>query len=118
VAVTRKAKQGTLVTFINVENYHGPGNYGGSQIFVAMQNGTTIHRWSSDTMATTVGPGEAFLNMPTTRLALEPTLKDCSSLIGPATEYQYQCGGLDYTKSAIDKAEEVVSGKLQCAGKE
>jgi hypothetical protein len=117
VAITRKARQGTMVTFINVEHYTGPGSYEGSQIFIALQNGTTIHRWSSDTVNTVVGPGESFLDISKTPLELEPTLQDCSKLIGPETGYQFQCGGRDIANPAGDKGDEVVSGKLQCAAR-
>ena len=117
VALTRKAKQGTLVTFINVEHYQGPGSYEGSQIFVAVQNGTTIHRWSSDTISTVVGPGEAFLDISKSRLELEPTLQDCSTLIGPASGYQFQCGARGFANAA-GNTDEIVSGKLQCAAKQ
>ncbi len=107
-----------MVAFINVEQYHGPGSYEGSQIFVALQNGTTIHRWSSDTVSTVVGPGEAFLDISKAHLELEPTLQDCSKLIGPSTGYQFQCGERGNSNPAGDKADEVVAGKLQCAGKQ
>ena len=118
-ALTRKAKDGaTLVIYLNVENYHGPGSYDGGQLFLAVQKGTVIHRWSSDTVRATVGPGQAFVTLPATRLELEPTLTDCSILIGPASNYLFQCSGLGNPKEAIPDPDEVISGKLQCAGKE
>ncbi len=119
-ALTRKAKNGaTLVIYLNVENYHGHGGtYEGGQLFLAVQKGTVIHRWSSDTVSATVSPDESFVTLPTTRLELEPTLTDCSILIGPASNYLFQCSGLGNPKEAIPDPDEVISGKLQCAGKE
>jgi len=114
-AFTRTAKNGaTLVTYINVENYHGPGEYEGAQMFVALQSGTSIVRWSSDTVHATVGADEAFVDLPTTRLDAEPMLLDCSRLISASTNYQYQCAVRSATTSEIMNAPEVVSGKLQC----
>lgn len=68
-ALTRKAKNGaTLVLYLNVENYHGHGGtYEGGQLFVAVQKGTVIHRWSSDTVRATVSPNESSVTLPTTR---------------------------------------------------
>jgi hypothetical protein len=115
VASTRKAKNGgTLVLYLNVEHYHGPGSYDGAQMFVAVQGGTTLYRWSSDSVHVTVGPGEAFVTLPTTQVEGEAMLVDCSALIGPATNYQYQCGGRGRAKIAIGSTVEVLSGKLQC----
>lgn len=115
VAFTRKAKGGAaLVTFLNVEHYHGPGNYDGAQMFVAVQSDATIYRWSSDNVNATVAPGEGFVTLPVTQLDGEPVLVECSRLIGPASNYQYQCGGRSDAKVAIDSTAEVVSGNLQC----
>ena len=83
VALTRKALHGsTLVIFLNVERYHGPGAYDGAQMFETVQSGTGIHRWSSDSVHATVGPGEAFVTFPETRLEEEPMLMGCTALIG------------------------------------
>lgn len=116
VGVTRKAKNGSsLVIYINVEKYHGPGAYDGAQLFVAVQSGTAIHRWSSDNVNATVGPGEAFVSFRRTELEREPLLIECSRLIGPESNYQYQCAGTSDSATAIDNAPEVISGELQCA---
>jgi hypothetical protein len=113
VALTRKAKQGaTLVVYLNVENYRGPGSYGGAQMFVTVQGGTAIHRWSSDVVHATVAPGGAFVTIPPKRLEGEPALYECTQLLGPKTNYQYQCG---VRSMEIDRTVEVVSGVLQCA---
>ncbi|GEM_PF-3153614 len=115
VGLTRPAKGGgSLVAFLNVEQYKGPGNYENAQLFVAVQSGKTIHRWSSETVSAVVGAGEAFVALPSTRLDLEPTLVDCSTLISPSSNYLYQCAGRG---EVLKAAPEVVSGKLQCAGK-
>ena len=116
VALTRKARNGaTLVVYLNVEQYHGPGTYDGGQMFVAVEGGSTIYRWSSDAVKTTVGPGEAFAELHETRLEGEAMLLGCTSLIGPSTNYQYQCDSTRDAPLAIDKTVEIVSGKLQCA---
>jgi hypothetical protein len=115
-AFTRQAKGGaTMVTYINVEQYHGPGTYDGAQMFVTVQSGTTILRWSSDNVHATVGPGEAFVDVPMTQLDAEPTLLDCSVVLSQATNYQYQCARRSNEKVAIASDPEIVSGKLQCA---
>jgi hypothetical protein len=114
IAVTRKAAGGaTLVMYINVEKYHGPGRYAEAQMFLAVQEGTSIYRWSNDYFPIIVGEGEAFVELSATRLDGEPQLIDCSLQIGPATNYQYQCEGIaDVT--AIEHTAEVASGRLVC----
>lgn len=115
VAFTRQAKHGaTLVTYLNVEAYHGPGTYEQAQMFIAVQSGTKILRWSSDNVNATVGPGEAFVTIPGTQLEAEPMLVDCTRLIGPSSNYQYQCALKADGASAREVAPEVVSGKIQC----
>lgn len=115
VALTRKARNGaTLVVYLNVEQYHGPGTYDGGQMFIAVEGGSTIYRWSSDAVKTTVGAGEAFAELPSTRLEGEAMLLGCTSMIGPSTNYQYQCDPARDAPLAIDKTVEIVSGKLQC----
>jgi hypothetical protein len=117
-AFTRPAKQGaTLVTYINVEDYHGPGSYDRTQVFVNVQSGTNILRWSNDNVHATVGPGEAFLTIPRTQLEAEPMLLDCSILLGPATNYQYQCATRNFEKIPIVSDAEFVSGTLQCGAR-
>ena len=120
VAMTRKAaRDATLVVYLNVEKYHGPGKYDGAQMFVAVQDGTSLYRWSSDTLDATVGPGEAFVSLSRARLEAEPLLVDCSRTIGPSTNYQYQCEGRSSGKTDIESTFEVVSGRLSCkAGNE
>jgi len=118
-AFTREARNGaTLVTYINVEHYNGPGDYDGAQMFVALQSGTSIIRWSNDNVRATVGPGEAYVSFPITRLEAEPTLVDCTRLIGPKTNYQYQCSVRTGGEIAIDRVAEIVSGKLQCGDRQ
>ncbi len=112
VAVPRKAKNGaTLVIYLNVEHYRGPGVYEGAQIFLAVESGEIIYRWSNDEVRATVGPNEAFVSLSKTQLDQEAVRVACSRLIGPESNYQYQCAG---TSGAIDSAAEIVSGKLQC----
>jgi hypothetical protein len=112
VAVPRKAKNGaSLVIYLNVEHYHGPGAYEGAQIFVAVESGEIIYRWSNDEVRATVGPDEAFVAISRTQLDQEPVRVACSRLIGPESNYTYQCAG---TSGAIDSAAEIFFGKLQC----
>jgi hypothetical protein len=115
VAVSRKAANGaTLVAYINVEAYKGPGSYDEAQMFVAVQDGKSMYRWSNERGRVTVGPGEAFLVLPTTRLEAEPMLVDCGRVIGPETNYQYDCGGRTDVKTPLETTFEVVSGRLSC----
>jgi hypothetical protein len=112
----RKARRGaTVAVYINVEHYHGPGSYDGTQMFVAVQSGAGIYRWSNDNVRATVSPGEAFLELPAARLDAEPMLINCSRLIGPESNYQYQCGGQAGGSVAFAATPETVSGRLQCA---
>lgn len=116
IGFVRKALHGaTVAVYINVENYHGPGSYDGTQMFIAVQSGTAIFRWSNDNVHAEVGPGEAFLELPMARLEAEPMLIDCSRLIGPESNYQYQCGGRTAGSVTAAAAAEIVSGRLVCA---
>lgn len=118
VAIPRKANNGaSLVMYLNVERYHGPGTYDGAQLFIALQGDTTLYRWSNDAVHATVGPGEAFVTLPSTRLEQEPMRMQCSRLIGPATNYQYQCAASSVSNLESGNSAEVVRGKLQCLGR-
>ena len=111
LSMTRKAAQGaTLTVYINVEGYDGPGQYKSAQMFIGVQDKTSIYRWSSDAVTITVGPDQEFAVLPTTKLAAEPVLIDCT---GPMTNYQ--CGGRGESKVFIGTAE-VVAGTLRCDG--
>jgi len=115
VAVSRKAANGaTLVMYMNVEKYAGPGNYDEAQMFVAVQDGQSMYRWSNENVRITIGAGEAFTVLPTTRLEAEPMLVDCKRVIGPNTNYQYDCGGETNEKTPLEATFEIVSGTLQC----
>ena len=109
VIMSRKAAHGaTVMVYINVEKYHGPGVYDGAQMFVGVQHKTNIYKWSNDAVDITVGPDEKFAVLPTTRVEAEPLLVDCT---GPMTDFQ--CGGRDQV-TAFERSVEVVSGTLQC----
>jgi len=111
VSLSRKAARGaTLMVYINVEKYHGPGSYDGAEMFVGVQDKTSIYRWSGDRLTITVGPGEEFVVLPTTRLDAEPILIDCT---GPMTNFQ--CGGRGDAEALLSTTE-VVSGTLWCEG--
>ena len=98
------------MVYINVEKYEGPGTYDGAEVFVGVQDKTSIYRWSGDGIAITVGPGEEFVVLPRTRLEAEPAFVDCT---GPMTNFQCEGrGGVE----ALLTTTEVVSGTLWCEG--
>jgi len=115
IAFTRKAGRGaTLVIYLNVETYHGPGSYDGAQMFVEVEDGTSIYRWSNDNFPITVGPGEKFAVLATTaRLDAEPLLVNCAGRVGPQSNWLYDCEGRS-DASAIENTTEAVSGTLWC----
>ncbi len=86
-------------------------------MFVAVQYRTSIYRWSSETVHATIGPNEAFVAIPTTRLEGEPMLAECTRLIGPATNYHYQCGATSSAAIALENTAQIVSGRLQCVNR-
>jgi len=109
VTMSRPGARGSLVmAYINVEKYKGPGTYDGAQMFVGVQDKTSIFRWSSDEVTVTVGPDQKFAQLNETKLPSEPMLIDCS---GPMLNYQ--CGGRKQD-SPIENTEEIVSGTLMC----
>jgi len=112
VAFTRRAEHdANLVVYLNVEFYHGPGSYDHVEMFETLQSGENIYRWSNDRARATVGPGETFLTVPETELEAEPMLMNCTNTLGPATNYQFQCG----RRGPAMLASVTFSGKLQCA---
>lgn len=116
VAVSRKAANGaTLVVYINVEQYHGPGDYDESQMFVAVQDGKSMYRWSNERGKITVGAGEKFVDLPKTLLDAEPMLVDCKRVIGAETNFQYDCGGRTDERTPLESTIEIASGRLSCA---
>jgi hypothetical protein len=109
VTLSRKAARGVaLMVYINVEHYHGPGDYTGAQIFVGLQDKINIYRWSSDTLNITIGSGEESVTLPATSLEAEPLFANCT---GPMTNFQ--CGGRGGADE-FEKTKEVVSGTLRC----
>jgi len=109
VTLSRKAAGGaTLTVYINVENYHGPGDYRDAQIFLGVQDKFNIYRWSSDKMNITVGSGQEFVTLPATLLEAEPMFTNCT---GPITNFQ--CKGRDFEADFL-KTRVVVSGTLRC----
>jgi hypothetical protein len=114
VAVPRKASHGAmLVIYLNVEHYHGPDSYSDAQLFVALEGGDTIYRWSNDKVRATVGPGEAFVTVSKTQLEPELMRIACSRLIAPESNYTYQCAAQSSANMALN-GPEIVSGKLSC----
>jgi hypothetical protein len=109
VTLSRKAAGGvTLMVYINVEKYHGPGDYRDAQIFLGLQDKFNIYRWSSDTLNITVGSGEQSVTLPATSLEAEPLFTNCT---GPITNFQ--CQGRGFATEFL-KTREVVSGTLRC----
>ena len=56
------------MVYINVEQYHGPGDYRDAQIFLGLQDKFSIYRWSGDKLNITVGGGQEFVALPATSL--------------------------------------------------
>jgi hypothetical protein len=111
MTMSRKGARGaTVMVFINVEHYKGPGHYDGAQMFVGVQDRTNIYRWSNDEVTMTVGAGEAFAVLPTTQLTAEPMLVRCT---GPMTNYQ--CDARQEA-TVMEGTVEVLSGTLRCKG--
>ena len=109
ISMTRKAAEGaTLMFYINIERFHGAGEYKGAQMWIGVQGKKDIYRWSSDAVAITVGPDQAFAVLPTTRLDAEPVLVDCT---GPLDNYQ--CRGRGDLQELLAIAE-VVAGTMHC----
>ena len=109
ISMTRKAAQGaTLMIYINVEGFHGAGEYKDAQMWVGVQGRKEIYRWSSDSVALTIGPDQAFAVLPTTRLDAEPVLVDCT---GPIDNYQ--CSGRGNLQQLLATAE-IVAGTIYC----
>jgi hypothetical protein len=109
VTMSRAGADGsTVMIFINVEKYAGPGTYDGGQMFLGVQDKKNIYRWSSDTVAATVGPEGASVTLPITRLEAEPLFVNCS---GPMTNFQ--CEDRDVS-TALDGTVEVVGGTFTC----
>ena len=111
VVASRKAGDATLMVYINVEKYAGPGPYTEAQMFIGVQDKLNIWRWSSDDVNITVGGGEKFVDLPPTRLDAEPMRTNCT---GPMTNFQCEAIG---ESPGFEHTFEMVSGKLQCEAK-
>jgi hypothetical protein len=109
ISMSGKAADGaTLMAFINVEQYKGPGQYKQAQMFVGVQDKSSIYRWSSDDIDITVGPDVEYAILPPSKLEAEPVLVNCT---GPMDNYQ--CSGRGDAKAWLG-TELLASGKLQC----
>jgi hypothetical protein len=126
VALTRKARSGaTVVLYLNVEYYKGPGSYDWAQMLVAVYGGANIYRWSSNNVHVTVGPDQTFVTLPRTRLEGEPIMIDCTRSGGSAVTDEYPtgslprftCGGRGGTLIVNGGTTETISGTLQCAAR-
>lgn len=118
IAVTRPAQNGwTLVAYLNVERYHGPGEYDGAQLFVAVQNERTIYRWSSEDLHVRVEPYEEAATVSSGRLEAEPVHFQCSTLLTPESNLTYQCNAASESNFRFNKSDLKVKGTLQCREK-
>jgi hypothetical protein len=111
ISATRKAARGsTLMVYINVERFKGPGEYKDAQMFVSVYEKRNIYRWSNDSVRLTVADDLGFAVLPTTRLEAEPLLLvDCT---GPMNNFFCASAAEHpaYTVTAV-----VAAGKLKCA---
>ena len=109
ISMSRKAANGsTLMIFVNVEKYNGPGDYKTGEMHLSVQDRSSIYRWSSQEVELTVGPDAAFVTLPRTRLEAEPVLVDCT---GPMTNYQ--CSGRGELEALLGTVQ-ILSGRMQC----
>jgi len=72
VMLRRAAGDATVGLYINVEFYHGAGDYTNAQAFLTLTNGKAYYHWSSDSVRITVTPGLKSVVFPPTRLEAEP----------------------------------------------
>jgi len=80
---SRKTKLGaTLMIYINIEHYSGPGSYDGAQMYVAIQGEQAVYRWANDSIRISVSKGEADATMPVARLGAEAPAVDTLSIGG------------------------------------
>jgi hypothetical protein len=90
VLFLRKAQNGgTVSVYINVETFHGPGDYTNAQMFLTYQNGSSYYHWSNDSTRITVAPGTKSVVLPVDTLLAEPP----------------------------NEGMEIVSGRLHCSAK-
>ena len=109
LSMKRKAARGAmLVVYVNVEGYRGPGDYQRAQMYVSVHDKTSIHRWSNEAVALTVGPDAAFAVLLPTRLEAEPMFVDCS---GPVTDLQCM---RRRDSQVFNGTIELASGELRC----
>lgn len=113
IGLVHKGTHGDLAFYLNVENYHGPGEYGGTQVFLALQGKHSIFRWSNDEVHAIVGPDESFVQVRSATLVPEPSLLACSQMIGPQSNFQFQCSQRGGTH-LMEGRPVTISGTLHC----
>ncbi len=69
------ARDATLLVYVNVERYHGPGSYDKAEMLVGVQDPAFNFRWFSDTVRITVGEGEKFVELEPARLEPLPPVE-------------------------------------------
>jgi hypothetical protein len=93
IEMTRPAARGaSLLLYVNVENYHGPGTYDSGEVLVGVQEGEQNFRWFSDAVRITVGADEKFAELAPARLDALP----------PGDETQITLSGTIWCRPATD----------------
>ena len=97
VMVVRKAAaQATVSVYINVEHYHGAGQYAGAQMFLTFQNGENYYYWGGDSLHITVTPRERAVVLTPYKLEAQPPNTGTELVSGT-----FVCGALlDLNKAA------------------
>lgn len=99
--------------YINVEKYHGPGDYLLAQAHINLESGGLLYRWTSDDVSIKVGEDLAFVELPKTLLDAEPVMNICPPRINPDGSYSFPCDS-KRIKSPVDGTQEILSGRLNC----
>lgn len=87
------SREATLLIYVNVEKYHGPGSYDEAQILVGVQDPAFNYRWYSDQVRITVGEAEKFVEFPPTRLEPLPPVEAPDIMVGGALWCRPGAGG-------------------------
>ena len=69
------ARDATLLIYVNVEQYKGPGRYDKAEMLVGVQEAGYNFRWFSDMVRITVGEGEKFVEIQPVRLEPLPPVE-------------------------------------------
>jgi hypothetical protein len=69
------AREATLLIYVNVERYKGPGAYDKAEMLVGVQDPAYNFRWFSDTVRITVAEDEKFVDIEPVRLEPLPPVE-------------------------------------------